>query len=66
MIRKAKTHLVLNLMTALNGNKISTYIVAAKDRLENMWAAEADRGPGEKSCGNILGSPNLVLSGLYW
>lgn len=53
MIRKAKTDLVLHLMTALNGNEISTDGAALKDRLENMWAAEADRGPGKKSCGNI-------------
>lgn len=53
-------------MTALNGNEISTDRAAAKDRLENMWAAEADRGPGEKSYGNIPGSPYLILSGLYW
>lgn len=52
-------------MSALNSNEISTDREAVKDRLENMWAAEADRGPGKKSHGNILGSPHLLLSGLY-
>lgn len=66
MIGKAKTHLALNLMSALNGNETSTDRAAAKDGLENMWAAEAERGPGEKSCGNILGSSYLLPFGLSW
>lgn len=52
-------------MTALNGNERSTNRAAVKDGWENMWAVEADRGPGKKSCGNILGSPQLLLPGLY-
>lgn len=64
VIRKVKTHFVLNPMSALNGNEISTDRAAVKDRLENTWAAEADEGPGKNSCVSILGSPYLLLSGL--
>lgn len=44
--------------------RASTGTAAAKERLENMWADEVDRGAGDKSCGHILGSPYLLHSGL--
>lgn len=45
--------------------RVSTGTAAAKERLENMRAAEADRGPGDKPRGNTLGTPYFLHPGLY-